>query len=219
MSAIRREKFITLLPLEVEALGNMYVNKWPAERMFSRSPGKWQVRVPVPHIAPTARFLMTSGKVAFFETLDKVEQQAVIPVEVGELLYIDEPCTVLDVSGPVVTFQRNADKNVRTVRDEVLAGKMAKLKGKLAPRPLPMLMAREERLKVRGIRCQLVSQMTREEAEAEGAPISNLTSRGNYITNATRLTGFLWQIWGEKFPHLAGKDSWAFVLDVERFWP
>lgn len=225
---LRRDKYLTVLASEVEALANMFVNQWPPKKMLGHRQGKWQFRFPVEQVPTCCRLLSVESvqgpeslpaTVATFGTPDGQTREIVCPVKVGELLYLDEPCTILEIDGDVIHLKRDADATFRTVRDAALAKQWKGLANKPAPRPLPQRLAREERLRVREIRAQLLSAMLGSDFEAEGAALSNLAGRGNYLPNATHRTGFEWGIWADKFPKLSGRDAWAWVLCVERFWP
>lgn len=217
---MKRINCLPLLALEVEALGNMYPNVWPADRIMGRRPGKWQFRLPIEEVSPASTLKTFEGNEAIFSDPSRTDSKkvyALAPVEIGDRLWIDEAATVVEIRGDAVTVERDADGSRRSVVNPALAKRLAGLKpGDAVPRPLPAELASLERIRVRAVRPQQLSDMTLAEYQAEAAPISNLAGRGNYIRDASAATGFAWQVWAEKFPKFAGLNSWAWVIEGER---
>ena len=217
---MRRIQCIPVTTGEVEGLSNMYLNRWPAERIMQRRAGKWQFRIPIEEVTPAASLRSTVGNEAiFFDPANRESRDtyAIAPVEIGDLLWLDEPMELVEVESDLVTARAEADGRLRTVRAGQLAARLSALHpGEAIPSPLPELLASAERIRVRDIKPQKLSTMTLADYEAEAAPISNYAGRGRYLRDASVATGFAWQVWAEKFPRYAGVDAWAWVIAGER---
>lgn len=212
--------YMTMTAGEVADFAKCYPDKWPAERMHCSSGAfKWRWSVP-------ATLLKSSKSHRSHVSSLKADDFEPCPYSVGQVLYINEPCTIGAVFDASFILVRS-DGTGKTVWDadalktarEAYRSAMENLRperdadNKIVvrwPGVLPKKLAALDRIVVKEIgKPQLISQMTAADFEAEAARASNR----DWEAEATKRIGWLQEIFQPKFPALASAgDAWVWPI-------